>query len=100
MWMRWMWVLWPSFVVGGIGWAVFFALFDPNDLPYADFFGENRMVIYSVGFFLFWVFAALSSSFTFLLQRPAADINRYCPLEPSERPDGCPKRDEPSAGGG
>jgi hypothetical protein len=97
MWMRLMWVLWPSFVVGGVGWAIFFALFDPADLPGADWFGESRMVIYSVGFFVFWLFAAASSAFTTFLQRPAADINRFCPLEADERPMGCPKREDPDA---
>lgn len=93
--MRLIWILWPSFVVGGMGWGVFFALFDPLDLPYADLFDENRLLIYTLGFFMFWGFAAASSAFTCLLQRPAADLNRFCPLEPPERPQGCPKREEP-----
>ncbi len=93
--MRLIWVLWPSFVVGGMGWAVFFALFDPADLPYADLFGGDRLVIYTLGFFLFWGFAAASSAFTMLLERPAGDVNRYCQLEPGERPRDCPQHQEP-----
>lgn len=93
--MRLIWIFWPSFVVGGMGWAVFFALFDPADLPFADLFDESRLVIYTLGFFMFWAFAAASSAFTCLLQRPAADLNRFCPLEPPERPQGCPRREEP-----
>ncbi len=92
---RWIWILWPSFIVGGLGEAVFFTLFDPQDIT---FFGEplawSRTAIYTVGFFGFWAFAATSSAFTCFLQRPAADLNNFCPLEPGGRPWGCPRRDD------
>ncbi len=95
---RMIWVLWPSFIVGGIAEAVFFTLFDPLDL---HLFGEplslGRTAIYTLGFFAFWLFAAGSSALTCFLQRPAAEINRLCPLEPRERPAGCPKRETPDA---
>ena len=90
-------ILWPSFIVGGIAEAVFFTLFDPMDLY---LFGApldlGRTAIYTIGFFAFWLLAAGSSAFTCFLQRPAADINRMCPLEPHERPAGCPKRETPA----
>jgi hypothetical protein len=90
---RLIWILWPSFIVGGVAETVFFTVFDPMDL---NFFGEpvalSRTAVYTIGFFLFWLFAAGSSAFTCFLQRPAADINRLCPLEPCDRPVGCPKR--------
>ena len=95
---RMIWVLWPSFIVGGIAEAVFFTLIDPMDL---HLFGEplslSRTAIYTIGFFAFWLFAAGSSALTCFLQRPAADINRLCPLEPGERPAGCPKCDTRNA---
>jgi len=88
------WILWPSFVIGVAAEALFFTLFDPVDL---HVFGEpvpvSRTAAYTLGFFLFWAFAAASSAFTCFLQRSAVDINRLCPLEPRERPVGCPKRD-------
>ena len=91
---RIIWILWPSFIVGGIAEAVFFTLFDPADLY---ILGESmelgRTAVYSAGFFLFWAFAAASSAFTCFLQRNAADINRLCPLEAAQRPEGCPRRD-------
>ncbi len=91
---RLIWIVWPSFIVGGIAEAVFFTMFDPMEL---NFFGApvalSRTAIYTIGFFLFWFFAAGSSAFTCFLQRPAADINRLCPLEPYDRPVGCPKRE-------
>jgi hypothetical protein len=88
------WILWPSFVVAGMAEAVFFTLFDPMDL---SMFGEpvalSRTAVYTGGFFLFWLFAAASSAFTCFLQKSAVEVNRLCPLEPFERPVGCPKRE-------
>ncbi len=90
---RAIWVLWPSFIVGGIAEAVFFTLFDPMEL---HLFGEvievGPMAIYTIGFFAFWLVAAGSSAMTCFLQKPAADINNFCPLKPPERPIGCPRR--------
>lgn len=72
-----MWILWPSFIVGGIAEGVFFTLIDPQEVY---LFGEpvhwSRTAVYSVGFFLFWIVAAASSAFTCFLQRPAAEINK------------------------
>ena len=90
-------VLWPSFIVGGVGEVIFFTVFDPKELY---LFGEpsslSRLGVYSIGFFLCWAFAAASSAFTCFLNRSAADINR-CPLPPVARPEGCPKREDPNA---
>ncbi len=80
-------VLWPSFVVGGIGTVCFFSLFDPATLPFSDsllpfdegHLGEHRMLVYSVGFFIFWIFAAASSWLTSFLQRPPSDVNADAP---------------------
>ncbi|MBI1942895.1 MAG: hypothetical protein HYS35_04445 [Betaproteobacteria bacterium] len=96
---RAIWILWPSFVVGGIGEVVFFTVFDPRELY---LFGEpaslSRLAVYSIGFFLCWAFAASSSAFTCFLQRGAEEVNR-CPLPSPQRPPGCPKREEPNACG-
>jgi hypothetical protein len=90
---RLIWILWPSFIVAAAAEALFFTVFDPRDLTV---FGEpieaSRTAIYSVGFFLFWGFAAASSALTCFFQRSSAEINR-CPLPASERPIGCPKRE-------
>ncbi len=70
-------VLWPSFIVGGIGEGLFFTVFDPQELY---LFGEpsdlSRMAVYTIGFFMCWAFAAASSALTCFLQRTAEDINR------------------------
>jgi len=71
------WILWPSFIVGGIGEVLFFTLFDPTELY---LFGQpsnlSRMAVYSIGFFLCWAFAAASSALTCYLQRSSQEVNR------------------------
>jgi hypothetical protein len=88
---RLMWILWPAFLVAGIAEGITFSLFDPQDM---HFFGEpvefGRTAVYSIGFFLFWAFAAASSALTCFLQRSPFEVNR-CPLPASERPADCPK---------
>ncbi|MCG6951576.1 MAG: hypothetical protein LJE90_04330 [Betaproteobacteria bacterium] len=74
---RAIWILWPSFIVGGIGEVIFFTMFDPQELY---LFGEpttlSRLGVYTIGFFLCWGFAAASSALTCFLQRSASEINR------------------------
>jgi hypothetical protein len=82
-------ILWPSFIVAGAAEAVFFTVFDPQDLT---IFGEPlraaRTTIYSVGFFVFWAFAAASSALTCFFQRSSGEINRGPIPERGERPLG------------
>jgi len=76
-------VLWPSFIVGGLGTACFFSLFDPETLPFSTVgipFSDNRLaddrvLVYSIGFFIFWAFAAASSWLTSFLQRSPHEVN-------------------------
>ena len=85
-------ILWPSFLIGGAAEAVFFTLFDPMELHVlGQPIAWSRTAVYTLGFFIFWFFAAASSALTCFLQRNAEDINRLCPLQPSARPQGCPK---------
>ena len=94
---RLMWVIWPAFLVAGVAEAIFFTVFDPFEL---HFFGVtldvSREVIYTMGFFGFWGLGIASSALTVFLERSPWEVNR-CPIEPDERPPGCPKRDEPGA---
>ena len=70
-------ILWPSFVVGGIGEVIFFTVFAPRELSlFGDPTSLSRLAVYSIGFFLCWAFAAASSAFTCFLQRGAGDVNR------------------------
>jgi hypothetical protein len=89
-------ILWPSFLVAGVAEAVFFTLVDPADL---HLFGGpvalGALSAYTVGFFLFWVFAAASSALTCYLQRSSAEINGMCPIpDAADRPPGCPRGSE------
>jgi hypothetical protein len=94
---RLIYILWPSFIVGGIGEVLFFTVFDPQELYlFGDPSSLSRLAVYSIGFFLCWAFAAASSAFTCFLQRGADEINR-CPLPVAARPEGCPKREDPNA---
>jgi hypothetical protein len=71
------WILWPSFIVGGVATGVFFTLFDPRELAlFGGELGLSRLAVYSIGFFAFWLFAAASSALTCFFQRTSADINR------------------------
>jgi hypothetical protein len=74
---RAIWILWPSFLVAAVAEMVFFALFDPGELV---FFGQplelSRTAVYSIGFFLFWGFAAVSSALTLYLGRGRAQADR------------------------
>jgi len=88
---RLMWILWPSFLMACILELFVFALLDPDGM---EFMGQplewSRHTVYSVTFFLFWIFTATSSALTTLLSRSPFEVNR-CPFERNERPDACPK---------
>lgn len=90
------WILWPSFVVGGLGTVLLFTALDPADLRLVGPFELGRMAGYTMGFFFLWAIGAGSSAFTCFLQKSAEEVNR-CPLPSVERPLGCPKREDPNA---
>ncbi|MFC4158522.1 hypothetical protein [Chitinimonas lacunae] len=79
-------VLWPSFVVAGILNSLFFTLFDPLELTVnGEPLFSSRMVAYSVGFFICWLFAGLSSGLTLFFERDREQVNRYCAVDPHKR---------------
>jgi hypothetical protein len=90
---RLMWVLWPGFVVAIPAVGLVFSVVDPADLQW---FGAplevSRLGAYTLGFLLFWALGSGCSALTCLLQRSPFELNR-CPLEPTARPEGCPKRE-------
>ena len=89
---RLMWILWPAFLMAGVLEIVVFAMVDPQDLQW---FGTpvvwSREAIYTVAFFVFWGITAVAGGLTTLLSMSPFEVNR-CPLQPNERPDGCPKQ--------
>jgi hypothetical protein len=73
----WMWILWPSFLVGGIAEGIFFTLVQPEDLVFLDQpIKASKEAIYTVGFFAFWFLCALSSALTiYILPASVYDLN-------------------------
>ena len=71
------WILWPSFLVAAAAETVCFALFDPGELT---FFGQHlelsRIAVYTIGFFLFWGLAAVSSGLSLYLARDGSEARR------------------------
>ncbi len=65
----WILSLWPSFIVAGVAEAIFFTLFNPQELY---LLGEpvhfSAVATYSIGFLAFWAVSAGSSMLTFFLQ--------------------------------
>jgi hypothetical protein len=93
---RLIWILWPSFIVGGVATGVFFTLFDPRELEmFGEGLGLSRLAVYSIGFFAFWLFAAASSALTCFFQRTSAEINRGSVV--SVEDSGSSTRDAPGA---
>ena len=55
-------VLWPSFIIAIVASGVFFSAFNPLDLiPFNLDIDISPLAAYSIGFFLFWLLAFLSS---------------------------------------
>lgn len=50
-----------------------FAFVDPADIKIFGYIEISRMTIYALGFFLFWLMAALSSAYTLRLS-PKGEI--------------------------
>ena len=96
---KWMWIAWPAFLVAGVLEMLVFAMVDPQDLQwFGQPVGLSRLGVYTVAFFLFWGITMLSSALTTLLAMSPFELNQ-CPLEPAERPPGCPKQDDCCAAG-
>ena len=91
---RQMWIAWPAFLMAGLLEILVFSMLDPSNL---DWFGApleiSRQGIYTIAFFVFWSITLTSSALTTLLSLSPFEINR-CPLQASERPDGCPKQEK------
>ena len=90
---RLMWVLWPGFLMAIPAVGILFTIVDPADLHTpAGPLELSRMAAYTMGFFFFWTLGSTCSALTCLLQRSPFELNR-CPMVPTQRPVGCPKRE-------
>lgn len=72
-----MWVLWPSFLAAGVLSAIVFALVDPIDIKFLGYLSTSRMAVYTLGFFLFWLMAALSSAYTLKLSPKGLVVDEF-----------------------
>jgi hypothetical protein len=72
---RWMWIIWPAFLVAGLMEVLVFAFVDPHDLRgWGADWGWSKEAIYTVSFFAFWGLAMLSSGLTSLLSMPPSEL--------------------------
>ena len=70
------WILWPSFLVAALANALFFAVFDPQDLiAFGEPVSAGRMAVYSTGFFAFWLVTAASAALSRFFQKTSTQIN-------------------------
>lgn len=64
-------ILWPSFLVAGLVTILFFTFFDPSDLGMISGYPDiTRLAGYTIGFFAFWFFSAVSSALTCYFRKP------------------------------
>ena len=67
-------ILWPSFITAGIATVLFTVAFDPAELFFD--YDISRLGIYTISFFLFWLFGAITAMSTCYFLKPCQAINR------------------------
>ena len=72
-----MWILWPSFLMAGVASAIVFALVDPLDVMFLGHLQASRLTVYTLGFFVFWVMAALSSALTLRIAPRGVQLDEF-----------------------
>lgn len=74
---KWINLLLLSFLTAILGETVFFTVIDPKTLY---LFGEpvswRPIVIYSAGFFMFWILTAMTAAWVTWLQKPENEVNQ------------------------
>ncbi len=66
-------ILWPSFVTAGIATILLTTAFDP-DVIFSDY-DISRIGVYSITFFIFWIFGAVTAMTTCFFLRPCSAFN-------------------------
>ena len=67
-------ILWPSFITSGIATVLFTTAFDPDVLFYS--YDVSRLAVYSMTFFLFWLFGAITAIATCFFLRPCGVMSK------------------------
>jgi hypothetical protein len=71
-----MWILWPAFLMAGMIEMLVFSLTDPQELYWFGHHLEfSRQTLYTLAFFVFWLFIAMSGALTILLSLPPDEVN-------------------------
>lgn len=63
-------ILWPSFVTAGIATILLTTAFDP-EIIFVDY-DVTRLGVYSMTFFVFWLFGSITAMTTCFFLRPCA----------------------------
>lgn len=67
---KYLWILWPAFLIAIPATGVYFSIFDPRDMSSSTSFNESdRGIIYTLGFIIFWLIGIASSALTIFLNR-------------------------------
>jgi hypothetical protein len=72
-------VLWPSFLTAGIATALFFTVFNPEEISLCMGYQKpiSNIGAYTIGFFLFWILTSSTCALTCYFQRPCHQpVNR------------------------
>jgi hypothetical protein len=67
-------ILWPSFITAGIATVLFTTMLDPA-LIFIDY-DISRLGSYTISFFLFWSFGAITAASTCYFLKPCEAINK------------------------
>jgi hypothetical protein len=69
-------ILWPSFIVAGIATVLFTTAFDPAEMTIFADYGISRLGSYTICFFLYCFFGAVTSTATCYFLKPCATVNK------------------------
>ena len=67
-------ILWPSFIMAGIATVLLTTAFDPTQLFFD--YEISRLAGYSICFFLFWFFGAVTAAATCYFLKPCQSIKK------------------------
>ena len=76
-------ILWPSFITAGIATILFFTAFDPS-IVFVDY-DISRLGAYSVGFFIFWLYGAVTCMATCYFLKPCKVASKNSELTDTTR---------------
>lgn len=80
---RWIWIVWPAFLMAAIMELVVFAFVDPLNVQWLGSSLEwSRSAIYTAAFFAFWLVSIIGALMTTVLGRSAHDLNGGIVSEP------------------